>query len=168
MACLCCSIGDTTDGREMTVGNRSEVVYCGPGGELKDGGPVFIYKYPYSCVLSCKLCWNWEEQGCVLRLKRWGSKYNLKDSSATEMSREWVPYVWRCDYGSRSRSYQCWAESAVNHHQTDVETTSPLGPRWGGAVVKVNYSLVKNVTLSAVAKKSVWIWTLSPQRDENI
>lgn len=23
--------------------------------EVKDGGPVFIYKYPYFCELSCKL-----------------------------------------------------------------------------------------------------------------
>lgn len=97
--CLCCSIGHTTDGRETTVGIRRHV-YCGRGGELKDGGPVFIYKYPYFCILSCKLCRNWQEQGCVFRFKKWGSKCNLKDSSALEVSHAWVPYVWSC--GSRS------------------------------------------------------------------
>lgn len=58
MTYLCCRIGHTTDGRETTVGIRRGVVCCGRGGELKDGGPVFIYKYPYFCVLSCKLCRN--------------------------------------------------------------------------------------------------------------
>ncbi len=121
MACLCCT-GHTTDGREMTLGIRREVVYCGRSGELKDGGPVFIYKYPYSCVLSCKLCRNWQEQGCVFGFKR-GSKYNLKDSSAAEMSHEWVPYVWSCGYGSRRHSYQC-SESAVNHSRCRNDLSS--------------------------------------------
>lgn len=44
---LCCSFGNTTDGRETTVGIRREVVYCG---ELKDGGPVFIYIYIHTPV----------------------------------------------------------------------------------------------------------------------
>lgn len=55
---------------KRTVGIRREVVYCGRGGELKAGGPAFIYKYPCSCVLSCELCRNREEQGCVFRFKR--------------------------------------------------------------------------------------------------
>lgn len=91
MTCLCCSIEHTTNGRGMTVSIRREVVYCGRGGELKDGRPVFIYKYPYSRVLSCKLCRNWSEQGCVYGFKRQIRKYNPEDSGATQMSHEWVP-----------------------------------------------------------------------------
>lgn len=143
MTYLCCRIWHITDGRETTVGIRRGVVCCGRGGELKDGGPVFIYKYPYFCVLSCKLCRNWQEQGCVLS---WGSMYNPKDS----MNGCLMFAVIRA-----GASYQCSAQSAVNHHQTDVEATSPLRPRWRGAVLKVNYCLVKNVTLSAETKKSL-------------
>lgn len=91
MTCLCCSIEHTTNGRGMTVSIRREVVYCGRGGELKVGRPVFIYKYPYSRVLSCKLCRNWSEQGCVYGFKRQIRKYNPEESVATQMSHEWVP-----------------------------------------------------------------------------
>lgn len=93
----------------------------------------------------------------VFRVNRWGSKYNLKGSSATETSHGWVPYVWRCGCGSHSD--QCSAQSAVNHREADAETTSPLSPRWGGAVMKVNYCVVKSVTLSAVTKRHLRIWT---------
>lgn len=44
MTCLGCRSGHTTDGRETTVGIRRGVVYCGRRGELKDGGPLFIYR----------------------------------------------------------------------------------------------------------------------------
>lgn len=64
-ACLCCRFGHTTDGRETAVDTGREAVYCRWGGELEDGGPVFIYKYPYFCVLACTLCRNWLEQRCV-------------------------------------------------------------------------------------------------------
>lgn len=45
--------------------------------------------------------------------------------------------------------------SAVNHREADVETTSPLSPRWRGAVLKVNYRLVKNVTLGVQWRRSL-------------
>lgn len=53
-----------------------------------------------------------------------GSKQNPKDSGAIEMSHEWVPYV-----KSRGSNYQCAPESALNHHEADGGTTSPLHPR---------------------------------------
>lgn len=46
------------------------------------------------------------------------------------------------------------SQSDVYHHQVGVEMTPPLGPRCRGAVMKVNYSLVKNVTLCVIRKKS--------------
>lgn len=55
MTYLCCSIENNTNERETTVGIRRQDAHCGWGGELKDGGPVFIYKCPYFCVLFCKL-----------------------------------------------------------------------------------------------------------------
>lgn len=63
------------------------------------------------------------------------------------MSHEWVPYV-----KSRGSNYQCAPESALNHHEADGGTTSPLHPRWRGAVSKANYCLVKNMTLKAARK----------------
>lgn len=53
-----------------------------------------------------------------------GSKQNPKDIGAIEMSHEWVPYV-----KSRGSNYQCAPESALNHHEADGGTTSPLHPR---------------------------------------
>ena len=41
-----------------------------------------------------------------------------------------MPYVG--SGGCGSPSCQCSAESAVNHHEADVETTSAVGPRRGG------------------------------------
>lgn len=66
------------------------------------------------------------------------------------MPHDWVPYVWSCAYGSRDHRNLFSAESAVNHHEADVEMTSPLSQ---GAVLKVNYCHVKDVTLSAVKEK---------------
>lgn len=146
----------------MTVSIRRDVVYCGGGGELKDGRPAF-YKYPYSCVLSCKLCRNWLEQGCV---------FYFRDKSVSVVQRTAVQH--KCPtngclkFGVVVMGAGATAHSAVNHHQEDAETTSPFSPRWGGAVMTVNYCLVKNVTLSIVAKKPLWIWTVIPQQDQNI
>lgn len=145
---------------------RREAVYCGWGGELKDGGPVFIYKYQYFCVLSCTLCRNRQEQRWGFRFEGRGSKWEPKDSGAIETSHEWVPYVWSQSYGSKElQLHQCSAESALNHHEADGETTSPLRPRWGGAVLKSELLSCKRIWHWM---QFLWIWTASPQWDENI
>lgn len=49
-------------------------------------------------------------------------------------------------------------------HEADVEMTRSLCPRWGWAVMTVNYCPAQNVTLEAVTKQSLKNRAVSPGR----
>lgn len=120
-ACLCCRSGHTTDGKEQLQASGEKLCNEVASWRMED---LYLYINICTSVYQPVHFVETDRSRDVFLCQGRGSKQNPKDSGAIEMSHEWVPYV-----KSRGSNYQCTPESALNHHEADGGTTSPLHPR---------------------------------------